>query len=63
MGESRPFHHSVQLYHEESDLVDALARFAEGGLAQGEGVVLAELDAARLAEVRQSLPALQHRSL
>ena len=40
MGESRPFHHSVQLYHEESDLVDALARFAEGGLAQGEGVVV-----------------------
>ena len=29
--------------------------------AQGEGVVLAELDAARLAEVRQSLPALNHR--
>jgi len=31
--------------------------------AEGEGVVLAELDAARLAEVRQSLPALKHRSL
>ena len=31
--------------------------------AEGEGVVLAELDAARLAEVRQSLPALQHRTL
>ena len=30
---------------------------------EGEGVVLAELDAARLAEVRQSLPALQHRTL
>ena len=30
---------------------------------EGEGVVLAELDAVRLAEVRQSLPALQHRSL
>jgi predicted amidohydrolase len=30
-------------------------------LAQGEGVVLAELDAARIAEVRQSLPALKHR--
>ena len=29
--------------------------------AEGEGVVLAELDAARLAEVRQSLPALNHR--
>jgi deaminated glutathione amidase len=27
---------------------------------QGEGVVLAELDSSRIAEVRQSLPALQH---
>lgn len=27
---------------------------------EGEGVVLAELDAARIAEVRQSLPALRH---
>jgi len=31
--------------------------------AEGEGVVMADLDAARLAEVRQSLPALQHRTL
>jgi len=31
--------------------------------AEGEGVVLAELDAGRLAEVRQSLPALQHRTM
>jgi nitrilase len=31
--------------------------------AEGEGVVLAELDPARLAEVRQSLPALGHRKL
>ena len=31
--------------------------------AEGEGVVLAELDAARIAEVRQSLPALQHRRM
>jgi deaminated glutathione amidase len=30
---------------------------------EGEGIVLAELDAARIAEVRQSLPALQHRKL
>lgn len=29
--------------------------------AQGEGVVLAELDLARMAEVRQGLPALRHR--
>jgi deaminated glutathione amidase len=31
--------------------------------AEGEGVVLADLDAKRLAEVRQSLPALQNRKL
>ena len=31
--------------------------------AEGEGVVVAELDAGRLAEVRQSLPALQHRRI
>jgi nitrilase len=31
--------------------------------AEGEGIVLAELDAARIAEVRQSLPALQHRKM
>jgi len=30
---------------------------------EGEGVVLAELDGARLAEVRKSLPALEHRAL
>jgi nitrilase len=30
---------------------------------EGEGVVLAELDSGRLAEVRQQLPALQHRRL
>ena len=32
-------------------------------LEDGEGVVLAELDAARLAQVRQQLPALAHRRL
>ena len=30
-------------------------------LAEGAGLVLAELDAARLAQVRQQLPALSHR--
>ncbi|HJV59348.1 MAG TPA: carbon-nitrogen hydrolase family protein [Albitalea sp.] len=34
-----------------------------GVLPEGEGVVLAELDAARIASVRQQLPALQHRRL
>ncbi len=32
-------------------------------LAQGEGVVLAELDATRIAQARAQLPALQHRRL
>jgi predicted amidohydrolase len=31
--------------------------------AEGEGVVLAELDRARASEVRTQLPALQHRVL
>jgi nitrilase len=34
-----------------------------GERAEGEGVVVAEIDAARLAEVRKSLPALEHRKL
>ena len=32
-------------------------------LPEGEGMVLAEIDAARLAQLRQQLPALQHRRL
>ncbi|MCU7370846.1 carbon-nitrogen hydrolase family protein [Paucibacter sp. O1-1] len=32
-------------------------------LPEGEGVVLAEIDTARLAQLRQQLPALQHRRL
>ena len=34
-----------------------------GSQAEGEGVVIAELDTARVAEVRQSLPALAHRKI
>ncbi|MET0517351.1 MAG: carbon-nitrogen hydrolase family protein [Burkholderiaceae bacterium] len=34
-----------------------------GQLPEGEGLVLAELDTARLAQVRRQLPALQHRRL
>jgi len=34
-----------------------------GRLAEGPGVVTAEMDAARIAELRASLPALQHRVL
>lgn len=32
--------HIVQLYQEEADLADALARFAASGLSHGEGVVV-----------------------
>jgi len=32
-------------------------------LPEGEGVVCAELSAARIAEVRSQLPALRHRKL
>ena len=32
--------HIVQLYQDEADLVDALARFAGSGLAHGEGVIV-----------------------
>jgi len=32
-------------------------------LPEGEGLATAELDLARLAQVRQQLPALQHRRL
>jgi nitrilase len=34
-----------------------------GVLPEGEGIVMAELDADRLAAVRQQLPALSHRRL
>jgi deaminated glutathione amidase len=32
-------------------------------LAEGEGVVVADVDPARLTQVRQQLPALAHRKL
>jgi hypothetical protein len=32
--------HTVQLYQDEADLVEALERFAAGGLAAGQGVVV-----------------------
>jgi hypothetical protein len=32
--------HAVQLYQDEPDLAEALARYAQGGLAAGEGVVV-----------------------
>lgn len=55
-------HPSGRLTHGNSMIVDpwgdVLAR-----LDKGEGVVVAELDPQRIAEVRTSLPALQHRKL
>jgi nitrilase len=44
----------------ESMVVDPWGRVLER-LPEGPGVVVAELDAARVAEVRASLPALEHR--
>jgi DcmR-like sensory protein len=35
-----PHDHIVQLYQDDPDLIDALARFAASGLALGEGVVV-----------------------
>jgi predicted amidohydrolase len=55
-------HPNGRVTHGNSMIVDpwgeTLAR-----LDKGEGVAVAELSAARLAEVRSSLPALQHRKL
>ncbi|MBL8491882.1 MAG: carbon-nitrogen hydrolase family protein, partial [Rhodocyclaceae bacterium] len=55
-------HPSGRMTHGNSMVIDpwgeVLAR-----IDKGEGVVAAELDAARIADVRQSLPALQHRKL
>ena len=48
--------------HGHSMIVDPLGEVL-ASRAEGEGIVLAELDAGRLAEVRQSLPALQHRKM
>jgi len=48
--------------HGHSMIVDPWGEvLAERG--EGEGVVLAEVDTARLAEVRKSLPALEHRAM
>ncbi len=55
-------HPTGRMTHGNSMIVDpwgeVLAR-----LDKGEGVIVAELDAARIAEVRTSLPALKHRKL
>ena len=46
-----------------SMIVDAWGRVLAERREEGEGVVLAELDGAHLDQVRQQLPALQHRRL
>jgi nitrilase len=49
--------------HGRSMIVDPWGEVLACRDDEGEGVVLAELDAARIAEVRQSLPALAHRKM
>jgi nitrilase len=55
-------HPNGRVTHGNSMIIDpwgvVLAR-----MDKGEGVVLAETDPARIAEVRASLPALQHRKI
>jgi nitrilase len=55
-------HENGRRTHGNSMIVDPWGEVL-ASRAEGEGIVLAELDAARVAEVRQSLPALQHRKM
>jgi nitrilase len=55
-------HENGRRTHGHSMIVDPWGEVL-ASRAEGEGVVLAELDPARLAEVRQSLPALDHRKI
>ena len=55
-------HENGRRTHGNSMIVDPWGEVL-ASRAEGEGIVLAELDAARIAEVRQSLPALQHRKM
>ena len=55
-------HENGRRTHGNSMIVDPWGEVL-ASRAEGEGIVLAELDAGRLAEVRQSLPALQHRKM
>jgi len=55
-------HPSQRVTHGNSMIVDPWGEVL-GRLDKGAGVVVAEIDAARIAEVRASLPALRHRVL
>jgi nitrilase len=55
-------HPTGRLTHGNSMIIDPWGRIL-ARLDKGEGVIAAELDPARIAEVRTSLPALAHRKL
>ncbi|MCK9285682.1 MAG: carbon-nitrogen hydrolase family protein [Rhodocyclaceae bacterium] len=55
-------HPTGRMTHGNSMIVDPWGEVL-GRLDKGEGVVVADLDPARLAEVREALPALRHRVL
>ena len=55
-------HACGRVTHGNSMIVDPWGEVL-GRIDKGEGVVIAELDTARIAEVRGNLPALKHRKL
>ena len=55
-------HESGRLTHGNSMIIDPWGEILDRKM-KGPGVVIADLDHARLAEIRQSLPALAHRKL
>lgn len=55
-------HPNGRMTHGNSMIIDPWGEIL-GRLDKGEGVVTAEIDPARIAEVREQLPALKHRTL
>ncbi len=55
-------HPSGRLTHGNSMIIDPWGDIV-ARMDKGEGVIVAELDPGRIAEVRASLPALRHRKL
>jgi nitrilase len=55
-------HPTGRMTHGNSMIVDPWGEIVSR-IDKGEGVIVAELDAARIAEVRTSLPALKHRKI